>query len=113
MHETATKKCASLETHQWSVGTTTFLSLANLDGWCDVFRTWTCARCGTQTWATGAIATDTKPLSPVEWQARADAQSAGGDPYAYAVKEQEQWERERTAASKRLKIRVTRKGGRR
>jgi hypothetical protein len=94
------------------VGTTTFLSLATLDGWLDVFRTWTCARCGLQTWATGAIMSDTEPLSPVEWQARADYQAVGGDPYAHAVKEQEQWERERTAASKRLKIRVIRKRGR-
>jgi hypothetical protein len=105
------KKCGSLGTHQWSQGSTTYLSLATLDGWLDVFRCWQCRDCGMQTWATGAIERGTPPLSPLDWQARADAQAACADPYAGAVKAQEQWERERSAASKRL--RVVRKRGRR
>jgi len=97
------RPCTTLASHAWSVGTTTFLSLANLDGWLDVFRTWHCRRCGAHTWATGAVDRDTPPLTPVEWQAQATAQQAGGDLYGQAARQQEAWERQQRGVSRRLR----------
>jgi len=97
------RPCSSLETHAWSLGETTYLSLPQTDGWMDVFRVWHCTRCGLHTWATGAIDRRTPPLTPVAWQARATAQQAGGDLYGQAARQQEHWERQQRGVSKRLR----------
>ena len=107
------KPCTSLATHQWSLGTTLYLSLPDTQGWYDCLRWWHCRRCDLETWATGAIDVTTPPLSPVEWEARADSQAEDHDPYSQAVQQQERWGRERTGLSKRLKIRVTARKDRR
>jgi hypothetical protein len=101
------RPCSSLDTHRWNQGITTFLSLADTIGWCDVFRSWHCTRCGAAVWATGAVDRDTPPLSPVDWQAQATAQQAGGDLYGVVAQQQEAWERQQRGVHKRLK------GGRR
>lgn len=97
------RPCTSLDTHSWSPGTTTHLTLAGTDGWMDVVRQWQCTRCGMQTWATGAVDVRTPPLSPVQWQTQADAQQHGGDLYGQAARQQEAWERQQRGVSRRLK----------
>ena len=104
------KPCSTLETHLWSQGTTLYLSLPGLDGWMDVFRSWQCQRCGLQTWATGAIERSTPPLTPVEWERRADWQQDNGDLYGYEVKRQEQWQRQHAGLSRRLQAASRRTG---
>lgn len=99
----APKPCSSLESHLWSVGTTTHLSLPQGSGWMDVFRQWHCLACGLETWATGAIDRDTPPLSPVDWQTQATAQQTGGDLYGKVAQQQEAWERQQRGVSKRLR----------
>jgi hypothetical protein len=97
------RPCSSLDSHLWTQGTTTFLSLADSTGWYDVFRQWCCRRCGAEVWATGAIDVTTPPLTPVQWQTQADRQHAGGDLYGQAVRQQEQWERQQRGVSRRLR----------
>ena len=96
------RPCSRLETHVWSVGETTYLSLPAADGWMDVFRSWHCRRCGLETWATGAVDVTTPPLSPVDWQTQATAQQAGRDLYGNAVAQQERWEQQQRGLSRRL-----------
>jgi hypothetical protein len=100
---TTPRPYATLETHLWSPGCTTYLSLPATDGWMDVFRAWHCTRCGLHTWAKGAVDVTTRPLSPVEWQTQATAQQAGGDLYGQAARQQEQWERQQRGVSRRLR----------
>jgi hypothetical protein len=97
------RPCTTLASHVWSLGDTTYLSLPARDGWCDVFRSWHCTRCGLATWATGAIDRDTPPLSPVDWQTQATAQQAGGDLYGKVAQQQEAWERQQRGVSRRLR----------
>ena len=99
----AERPCTSLETHVWSPGDTTYLSLPAADGSMDVFRSWHCRRCGLHTWATGAVDVTTPPLTPVQWQTQADRQHAGGDLYGQAARQQEAWERQQRGVSRRLR----------
>jgi len=95
--------CTTLASHPWSLGETTYLSLPASDGWMDVFRSWSCLRCGLHTWATGAVDVTTPPLTPVQWQTQADRQQAGGDLYGQAARQQEHWERQQRGVSRRLR----------
>jgi hypothetical protein len=97
------RPCTTLASHLWSQGTTTYLSLPQADGWCDVFRAWRCRACGAEVWATGALTPETRPLTPMEWQTQADAQQHGGDLYGQAVRQQEAWERQQRGVSRRLR----------
>jgi hypothetical protein len=99
----AERPCSSLETHHWTSGETTYLSLPANDGWCDVFRAWHCRRCGAAVWATGAVTPETLPITPVDWQTQATAQQTGGDLYGQAVRQQEAWERQQRGVSRRLR----------
>jgi len=99
---TTPRPCTTLETHQWH-GETTYLSLAGSDGWLDAFRAWSCARCGLHVWATGALAHDSPPLTPVQWQTQADRQHAEGDLYGRVAHQQEAWERQQRGVSRRLR----------
>lgn len=96
--------CSSLATHLWSQGTTVHLSLPGTDGWYDCLRAWQCQRCGLHTWATGAIMPTTPPLTPVEWEARADWQQDHGDVYGQEVKRQEAWKQQHAGLTKRLQV---------
>jgi hypothetical protein len=98
------RPCTSLTTHVWSQGETLHLSLPGTDGWYDVFRWWSCRRCGQQTWATGAIDVTTPPLSPAQWQTQADLQQRHGDLYGGAVRQQEGWEQQQRGLSRRLQV---------